>query len=150
MVATIRVARTNEIVSQTRSSDYPHIIKAPRWRSGAQLHAIAPYFPPGQNASLKDIYTQRKWLDFYGGVMAHRNGNSAESDLVELSPDYTSGEIANIWDGNDFSERYLLADVLSLDLTEIRQLNCPLIIFVGRRATTVAGGALGWRVSVTH
>jgi proline iminopeptidase len=97
-----------------------------------QLQAIAPYFPPGQKASLKDIYTQRRWLDSYGGVMARRNGNSAESDLVDLSPDYTSGEIAHIWDGNDFSERYLLAEVLSLDLTEIRQLNCPLIIFAGR------------------
>jgi proline iminopeptidase len=97
-----------------------------------QLQAIAPYFPPGQNASLKDIYTQRRWLDFYGGVMAHRNGGSAESDLVNLSPDYSAGEIAHIWDGNEFSERYLLAEVLSLDLTEIRQLNCPLIIFAGR------------------
>jgi proline iminopeptidase len=97
-----------------------------------QLQAIAPYFPPGQNASLKDIYTQRRWLDFYGGVMAHRNGSSAESDLAKLSPDYSAGEIAHIWDGNDLSERYLLAEVLSLDLTEIRQLNCPLIIFAGR------------------
>ena len=70
--------------------------------------------------------------DFYGGVMAHRNGNSAESDLADLSPDYPSGEIAHIWDGNEFSERYLLAGVLGLDLTEIRQLNCPLIIFAGR------------------
>jgi proline iminopeptidase len=97
-----------------------------------QLQAIAPYFPPGQKASLKDILTQRKWLDSYGGVMAHRDGNSAESDLVDLSPDYSSEEIAHIWDGNHFSEHYLLAEVLSLDLTEIRQLNCPLIIFAGR------------------
>lgn len=98
----------------------------------SQLQAIAPYFFPGQTASLEDIYIQRRWLDFYGGVMAQRNGNSAESDLVDLSPDYTSAEIAHIWDGNGFSERHLLAEVLSLDLTEIRQLNCPLIVFAGR------------------
>jgi pimeloyl-ACP methyl ester carboxylesterase len=64
--------------------------------------------------------------------MAHRNGNSAESDLVDLSPDYNSEEIERIWDGNDFSERYLLAEVLGINLTGIRQLNCPLIIFAGR------------------
>ena len=97
-----------------------------------QLEAIAPYFAPGQRAPLKDIYTQRKWLDFYGGVMAHRQGNSPESDLSKLSPDYTDNEILHIWQGNDFSESYLLAEVLSLDLTGIRDLGCPLIVFAGR------------------
>ena len=97
-----------------------------------ELEAIAPYFAPGQRAPLKNIYTQRKWLDFYGGVMAHRQGNSAESDLARLSPDYTDEEISRIWQGNDFSEHYLLQDILSLDLTGIRQLDCPLIVFAGR------------------
>jgi proline iminopeptidase len=97
-----------------------------------QLEAISPYFAPGQPSSLKDIYTQRKWLDYYGGVMAHRQGNSAESGLASLSPDYTNREIADIWQGNDFSESRLLRDVLSLDLTDIRKLDCPLIILAGR------------------
>jgi proline iminopeptidase len=97
-----------------------------------QLQAIAPYFPPGQGASLTNIYTQRKWLDFYGGVMAHRNGNSPESNLAGLSPDYSSTEIAHIWDGNEFSERYLLAEALTLDVTQIQRLKCPLIVFAGR------------------
>jgi pimeloyl-ACP methyl ester carboxylesterase len=97
-----------------------------------QLQSIAPYFAPGHPAPLKDIYTQRKWLDFYGGVMVHRQGNSAEGDLSKLSPDYTDQEIPRIWEGNDFSERYLLAQLLSLDLTGIQRLDCPLIIFAGR------------------
>jgi proline iminopeptidase len=49
-----------------------------------------------------------------------------------LSPDYTDQEISRIWEGNEFSERYLLAHVLSLDLSEINKLDCPLIIFAGR------------------
>jgi proline iminopeptidase len=97
-----------------------------------QLQAIAPYFSPGHPSPLKDIYTQRKWLDLYGGVMAHRDGNSAESGLARLSPDYTDDEISHIWEGNDFSEKYLLAQVLSLNSTGIRKLDCPLIIFAGR------------------
>ena len=98
----------------------------------SELEAINPYFAPGQRAQLKDIFTQRKWLDFYGGVMARRHGNSAESSLAQLSPDYTDEEKSRIWQGNDFSERYLLPEVLSLDLTGIRKLDCPLIIFAGR------------------
>jgi len=64
--------------------------------------------------------------------MAHRRSNSPESDLAKLSPDYPDEEIARIWEGNDFSERYLLAQVLSLDQTGIQKLDCPLIIFAGR------------------
>lgn len=97
-----------------------------------QLGAIAPYFAPGRPSSLKDIYVQRKWLDFYGGVMAHRSGNSNESDLVYLSPDYTDAEIGHIWDGNDFSEHYLLQEVLGQDLSSIQKFECPMIIFAGR------------------
>jgi proline iminopeptidase len=97
-----------------------------------QVEAIAPYFAPGHPSPLKDIYTQRKWLDFYGGVMAHRSSNSPESDLAKLSPDYSDQEISRIWEGNEFSERYLLAQVLSLDLSDINQLDCPLIVFAGR------------------
>ncbi|MGA2335524.1 MAG: alpha/beta hydrolase [Terriglobales bacterium] len=97
-----------------------------------ELEAIAPYFVPGQRTPLKDIYTQRKWLDFYGGVMAHRQGNSAESALAQLSPDYTDEEISRIWQGNDFSEQHLLPEVLNQDLSGIRKLDCPLIVFAGR------------------
>lgn len=97
-----------------------------------ELEAIAPYFAPGHTSSLKDIYIQRKWLDLYGGVMAYRDGNSAESDLAHLSPDYTDDEISRIWEGNDFSEEHLLSEVLSLNSAKTKKLDCPLIIFAGR------------------
>lgn len=97
-----------------------------------ELQGVAPYFEPGRPSSLEDIYKQRKWLDYYGGVMVHRRGNSDESDLAYLSPDYSDAEIAHVWEGNDFSERYLLQGVLGLDLTDIRRLECPLLIFAGR------------------
>ena len=96
------------------------------------LEGIAPYFAPGKPSPLEDIFTQRKWLDHYGGVMAYRDGNDAESDLSILSPDYTDAEIAHIWDGNQFSEKPLLARVVSTDQGDIHTLDCPLIIFAGR------------------
>ena len=97
-----------------------------------ELEAIAPYFPPGHPSPLKDLYVQRRWLEYYGGSMAYRHGSAAEGDLSKLSPDYTDAEIAHIWDGNDFSEHYLLQQVLSIDESATRQLDCPLIVCAGR------------------
>lgn len=97
-----------------------------------ELQAIAPYFPPGRTSPLKDLYVQRRWVEYYGGSMAYRHDSAAESDLVKLSPDYTDAEIARIWDGNDFSESHLLRQVLGLDESATRQLDCPLIVCAGR------------------
>lgn len=101
-------------------------------RAVRELQAIAPYFPPGRPSPLKDLYVQRRWLEYYGGSMAYRHDSAAESDLAELSPDYTNAEIAHIWEGNDFSEHYLLQQVLRLDESATRQLECPLIVCAGR------------------
>lgn len=97
-----------------------------------ELQAIAPYFAPGHPSPLEDLYVQRRWLEYFGGSMAHRHGSDAETDLSELSPDYTDAEIAHVWDGNEFSEHYLLREVLALDESATRQLDCPLIVCAGR------------------
>ncbi len=81
--------------------------------------------------------------------MAWRHREDAESRLAALSPDYTDSEIAHIWDGNDFAERYRLQPVLSLDLSNITKLDCPLIIFAGRHEDVNAdvaavGGICGY------
>ena len=44
-----------------------------------ELEAIAPYAAPGQTIPIKDLYVQRKWVGFYGGVMAYRHDNSARA-----------------------------------------------------------------------
>jgi pimeloyl-ACP methyl ester carboxylesterase len=97
-----------------------------------ELQALAPYPPTGRRLSLKQIYAERKWLDYFGGVMAGRRGNDDESDLAGLSPDYTDAEIAHVWDGNRFTEEHMLPQVLGADLSGVRKLDCPLIIFAGR------------------
>jgi pimeloyl-ACP methyl ester carboxylesterase len=97
-----------------------------------ELQAVAPYFSPGRPSPLKDLYVQRRWLEYYGGSMAYRHDSNAETDLSKLSPDYTAAEIAHIWDGNEFSEHYLLQQVLALDESATRQLDCPLIVCAGR------------------
>ncbi|HET9388517.1 MAG TPA: alpha/beta hydrolase [Steroidobacteraceae bacterium] len=106
-------------------------------RSGNQeaqreLQSIAPYFAPGHPNPLKDLYLERKWVGHFGGVMAYRRDNQADSGLARLSPDYTSQELRHIWDGNEFAERYLLADLIDHDWSGTRTLGCPLLLFEGR------------------
>jgi proline iminopeptidase len=97
-----------------------------------ELEAIAPYAAAGQIVPMKDIYIQRKWLGFYGGVMAYRRDNLADADLAQLSPDYSDQEIRRIWEGNRFATPYLLPEAVALDLSTIRKLAVPLILFEGR------------------
>jgi proline iminopeptidase len=78
-----------------------------------ELEAIAPYAAPGQIVPIKDLYVQRKWVGFYGGVMAYRRANMADSDLGRLSPDYSDAEIGRVWEGNEFATPYLLPELLA-------------------------------------
>src|ERR1700733_3009080 len=102
-----------------------------------ELEAIGPYGAPGRTIPIKDIYVERKWVSYYGGVMAYRRDNSDDSALAQLSPDYTDQEISHIWDGNKFSTPYLLPEVVALDLTKVNKLSLPLILFEGRHDRTV-------------
>lgn len=97
-----------------------------------ELQSIAPYFAPGHPSPLKDLYVERKWVGYFGGVMAFRRGNEADSDLVKLSPDFTREELRHIYDGNEFAERFLLADLVDGDWSVTRNLKCPLFLFEGR------------------
>src|SRR6266481_4299370 len=87
-----------------------------------ELEAIAPYAAPGRIIPIKDIYVERKWVGYYGGVMAYRRDNSADSALAQLSSNYNDGEIGRLWEGNEFATPYLLPELLTLDLTTIRKL----------------------------
>jgi proline iminopeptidase len=102
-----------------------------------ELESIAPYGAPGQTIPIKDILLERKWVGYYGGVMAYRHDNSADGDLSQLSPDYSDQEIGHIWDGNKFATPYLLPEVVALDLTKTNKLSVPLILFEGRHDRNV-------------
>lgn len=97
-----------------------------------ELEAIAPYGAAGTTIPIKDIYVERKWVGYYGGVMAYRRDNKDDSELAQLSPDYSDQEIGHIWDGNKFATPYLLPEVVALDLTKIDKLSVRLILFEGR------------------
>ena len=102
-----------------------------------ELEAIASYATPGHPVSIQDLYVQRKWVGYYGGVMAYRKDNSADADLAQLLPDYSDAEIGHIWDGNKFSTPYLLPDLVATDLSRIDKLAIPLLLIEGRHDMNV-------------
>jgi pimeloyl-ACP methyl ester carboxylesterase len=111
--------------------------KAGNAKAVSELEAIAPYGTAGKRVPLKDLFVQRRWLGVFGGVMAYRTGNQMENKIVGFSPDYSDSEIRHIWDGNRFSEEFLLEDVINADLSSVNQLDCPLILLEGRHDMNV-------------
>jgi proline iminopeptidase len=103
-----------------------------------ELQAIAPYAAPGHPVQQKDIVVAHKWGDYFGGVMAYRHDQQDESHAGRLSPDYSDADAPRIFDGNEFSERYLLADALNLDLSGETEFKVPLIMLAGRHDRTVS------------
>ncbi|QWP78330.1 alpha/beta fold hydrolase [Lysobacter sp. K5869] len=102
-----------------------------------ELEALAPYAAPGHPPTIQQIYAQRKWLQHYGGTMAYRQNNDADSDLSKLSPDYSDEQLRGLWKGNDFATPILLPQLMALDLSANKTLDCPLILLLGRHDTNV-------------
>jgi pimeloyl-ACP methyl ester carboxylesterase len=101
-----------------------------------ELQSIAPYAAPGKAIPLKDIMLERKWSDFFGGVMAYRT-HQTDGAAADLSPDYAAAETPHVWDGNGFSEKHLISAVLTADASGTKALRCPLILLEGRHDKTV-------------
>jgi pimeloyl-ACP methyl ester carboxylesterase len=97
-----------------------------------ELQSIAPYGEGNEPISLEHIMIQRKWVGIFGGVIGGRTGNQALSAATRLAPEYSDDEIAHVWDGNEFSEKYLLSGILRVDFSSVRELKCPMILFSGR------------------
>jgi proline iminopeptidase len=103
-----------------------------------ELQSIAPYAERGRPLPLEDLYIQRKWVRTYGGAISGRTGNDVISAATRLSPEYTDAQMSRLWDGNFFSEKLLLDQLATLDLSSIRELRCPVILFNGRDDHTVS------------
>ena len=110
--------------------------KAGNKQAIAELESIAPYAAPGKPIPLEHIIIERRWSDFFGGVMAYRT-RQVDGIAVRLSPEYSDEEARRVFEGNGFSQEFLLSPVLSIDLTHVTKLDCPLIILAGRHDRTV-------------
>lgn len=68
--------------------------------------------------------------------MAYRR-HQIDGIAVRLSPDYSDEEAQRVFEGNGFSQGFLLSPVLSIDLTHVTKLDCPLIVLAGRHDRSV-------------
>ncbi len=115
-----------------------------------ELNSIAPYAQGDAPLPLEQIGMQRKWLDFFGGAAYRRHGAGFEARAVDLAPGYTDDEVRQVWVANDYSERALLPAILALDLSAIRRLDTPLVLFLGRHDINVSSTvAAEWFETVT-
>lgn len=101
-----------------------------------ELESIAPYPTPGELIKIEDLYTQRRWVAHYGGTMAYRRDNTADSALARLSPDYTDEESRRVWEGNSLATPILISEMLARD-PNISELEVPIILLSGRHDTNV-------------
>lgn len=114
------------------------------------LQSIAPYAEGKGPLPLEHLYLQRKWLMFYGGAVSGRQQNDAESAAAILSPEYSDAELRGISEGNNFSEKLMLAKVFTVDLDSITELEVPLILLLGRDDYNVSSSAAAeWFETVT-
>ena len=102
------------------------------------LEAIPDYAKPGHPLVLRELYVQRRWLGYYGGVVYGHHGFDADVGAISLSPDYTDADMHAFDLGLDFTEDTLLAPLLQRDLSTITELRCPLILFAGRHDYNVS------------
>lgn len=106
-----------------------------------ELQSIAPYAEDKESISLEHLYLQRQWLMFYGGAISGRQQNDAESAAAMLSPEYSDADLRGISEGNGFSETLMLAEVFTIDVSSITELEVPLILLLGRDDYNVSSSA---------
>ncbi|QDE67052.1 MULTISPECIES: alpha/beta fold hydrolase [Myxococcus] len=102
------------------------------------LESIAPYAVGKKPVPLKDIRLQRRWLNFFGGAAYRRPDASFEGAAVNLSPEYTDEEVRQVWKAQELSVERLLSAVLTADLSHVKRLKTPLILFLGRHDHNVS------------
>lgn len=102
-----------------------------------ELKAIAPFpSPRDPMADLAHLGTERKWLGKYGGAV-WRTSEAALDRAGLLSPDYTAAD----WDargkGLDYSLGALWPAITRVNLSTIKRIDCPVILFEGRHDLNV-------------
>ena len=112
--------------------------KAGNAQAVQELQSIAPYASGDRPVQLKDLMLQRKWLNQYGGMVYGRHGGEAEGAAMALSPEYTDRDVSLIGEASEYSVGKLLDYALTLDMSRVERLDCPLILLLGRHDHNVS------------
>lgn len=104
----------------------------------AELRSVAPYATAPGPIPVPSILIQRKWLGHYGGAAWRRRGGDFEAAAFKLAPEYSDEDVRNAFKGQEAVTNALLPHILSTDLSTIRTLKVPLLLFLGRHDRNVS------------
>jgi len=109
-----------------------------------ELEAIAPYPGPG-SLDIAKTGVERKWSIFYGGLAANRRDSDFYLHLGRLSPEYGLAD-RRAWDeSSDFTMTTMWPKLASLSFENVRTLNVPTFLLMGRHDTTTPSNiAAAW------
>lgn len=115
----------------------------------AELKAIAPYPETDGSVPLDKIGKERHWSVILGGLTYNRSTYGFYENLFQLSPEYTSQDIAAIDQGSALSLGPLLPELLNFNYSSVTDFECPILLFEGRHdATTPSEIAAAWLAKV--
>ncbi|GLQ88282.1 alpha/beta fold hydrolase [Dyella flagellata] len=119
--------------------------KAGNTKAIQELQSIAPYAQGTDPAPLASVMTQRKWLNQYGGMVYRRTGGDAEAAAMSLSPEYTDRDLEAVGVASQYSVGKLLTTALTVDFSNVRHIDCPVFLFLGRHDYNVSSNvAAAW------
>lgn len=102
-----------------------------------ELEALMPY-PGTVPMTLQRIGTRSKWETYYGGLTHGRKDFSYYADAEGLSPDYDQAELDAIGKGSVYTLNHLLQPLLGVDLDDMTDFGCPVLLFVGQHDYTTS------------
>ena len=111
--------------------------KAGNEQATEELTAIAPYPEADGSMPLDKLGTERKWSIFFGGLIHGRKSYDTLENTERISPDYSETDFKAIDQGSAFTLPKLLPDLMSADFTNLKKLDCPVLMFAGRYDYTV-------------
>jgi proline iminopeptidase len=97
-----------------------------------ELEEIAPYPPASGLMPVEHLYTQRRWIEFYGGAMHNREGYSSMAAAVMLSPEYTDRDVAAFSEAPNYAFRLIFPELMEFDISDVHSFDCPIVLFLGR------------------
>ena len=99
----------------------------------SELEALRPY--PG-DFGLAKLNIERKWSVHYGALAAGRNNADFYYHAGRISPEHSTADRRAIDDGSAFSITTLWPQLAKVDLTGVRRVEVPVILFLGRHDYT--------------
>jgi proline iminopeptidase len=114
-----------------------------------ELKAIAPYPEINGSVPLDKIGKERHWSVILGGLTYNRSTYAFYENLFQLSPEYSSQDVASIDKGSELSLGPLLPEMLNFNYSAVTDFKCPILLFEGRHdATTPSQIAAEWFAKV--